>query len=637
MLMSALGRPWLGNAQALSCPWQEGSLPEKSEIFLPNTPSHFSLQKEGSLSTQTPNKTIPPASQNVTPSFSSKRARKKGGGVNSLQREKRYKFLFPLHRVKGELSKRESQYGKIELYKKQIQEKKKLAFFYGNIPRNSLKKLINQADNPWLFFSTKRKQRVDVFDSVKNNVKPFASHAFHKVKYDSNKVGECTTLPKNLSTSPIKDDSQQNQVNSLNVHRAPSSSTFSFAKCEDFQGKCKGGVFSDKVGGLVTLLESRLDVALFRASFFPSISMARQWISHNKVAVNKKKVRAPSYQLKGGDCIEILPAAASFLKRTIKERILKILPFRRSRKKLVTPFLIENYSSLEGLFPKGEKDSLFVPATGKKESFSQKQDENNSIKGQEEMLSTDSFFKEEGQKTQNFSLIKNHLQSIWENNIDPQRSRENSFHKETFWNLLISFRKSRGSKSERFAKQSVRQHSAKESARRQVNRFQKGGEHFAKQDVTIPPAFTKRAPLPEKKRRPLILTKMHPALQKGITLFSNLEKRKVKPLLHSTTKLELHLATQDVTAREGFPFDSKNISPSICKKTSLFLHFLKAKQALLQPRNRIQKLAGLQISGVKPLHLEISYKLLTAVFLYSPQKVGYPSNLDFPLIMRSFK
>lgn len=38
---------------------------------------------------------------------------------------KRYKFIFPLHKLKGELSKRESQYGKIELYKKQIQEKKK--------------------------------------------------------------------------------------------------------------------------------------------------------------------------------------------------------------------------------------------------------------------------------------------------------------------------------------------------------------------------------------------------------------------------------------------------------------------------------------------------------------------------------
>ena len=189
-------------------------------------------------------------------------------GLHSRSKYRRYKFLFPLHRLKGELLKRESQYGKIELYKKQIQEKRKLALIYGRMSKNSIKKLIKQACN---LSST--------------------------------------------GSSPIK--------------------------------------------GLVTLLESRLDVALFRASFFSSVPMARQWISHGKVTINKKKVHAPSYQLKGGDCIEILSTCALPLKEKIKRRVTTILPFRRSRKKLVTPSLIETLCSFERIFPKEkEKDGV---------------------------------------------------------------------------------------------------------------------------------------------------------------------------------------------------------------------------------------------------------------------------------------
>ena len=93
-----------------------------------------------------------------------------------------------------------------------------------------------------------------------------------------------------------------------------------------------------------------------------------------------------------------------------------------------------------------------------------------------------------------------------------------------------------------------------------------------------------------------LLVRGHSALQKGLTFFGRLDKEQVETL-----------------------------------------DFLKAKQALLQPRNRTQKLAGLRVNPIKPLHLEISYKLLTAIFLYSPQKVAYPCSLDLPLIIRSFK
>nr|UIO59438.1 ribosomal protein S4 [Chlorella desiccata (nom. nud.)] len=46
-------------------------------------------------------------------------------------------------------------------------------------------------------------------------------------------------------------------------------------------------------------------------------------------------------------------------------------------------------------------------------------------------------------------------------------------------------------------------------------------------------------------------------------------------------------------------------------------------------------LSNLNVFGMKPLHLESSYKLFTTIFLYSPQRVYYPFALDFDLLKRA--
>ena len=53
------------------------------------------------------------------------------------------------------------------------------------------------------------------------------------------------------------------------------------------------------------LLESRLDVVLFRTFFFKNIKQARQWVTHKKILVNKQIVDIPSYSLKPGDVISL--------------------------------------------------------------------------------------------------------------------------------------------------------------------------------------------------------------------------------------------------------------------------------------------------------------------------------------------
>ena len=402
---------------------------------------------------------------------------------------KRYKFVFPLHRLKGELSKRESQYGKIELYKKQIQEKKKLAFLYGSQSKNSLKKLVKRARNL-----------------------------------------------SSLETPPVK--------------------------------------------GLVLLLESRLDVVLFRASFFSSISMARQWISHNKVVVNKKKVRAPSYQLKGGDCIEILSASAFPLKERIRQRLTRILPFRRSRKKLITSSLMENWCSFEKLFPK--EGGMSFPVSRSQEK--------------KDLFASPVV-------TQNFSLIKDHLQSMWEKSVQSQQSKRRGQGGDE--NPLTMHLKSK--------------------CQEKGSLFSWTADSFSQSG----PLFTKN-----RERGAISSTTIHSALQRGVALFGRLKKKQVETLRASDFRRE-HIPS----ANSG----SVTMARDNCHKAEQMhsgkrtLDFLRGKQALVQPRNRMQKLAGLQVSAIKPLHLEVSYKLLTTIFLYSPQKVAYPCNLDLPLIMRSFK
>lgn len=56
---------------------------------------------------------------------------------------------------------------------------------------------------------------------------------------------------------------------------------------------------------LIGLLESRLDVVVYRAKFVPTIFAARQFVSHKHVKVNGQTVNISSYRLKEGDVVEV--------------------------------------------------------------------------------------------------------------------------------------------------------------------------------------------------------------------------------------------------------------------------------------------------------------------------------------------
>ena len=56
---------------------------------------------------------------------------------------------------------------------------------------------------------------------------------------------------------------------------------------------------------LIGLLERRLDMAVYRAKFVPTVFAARQFVNHGHVKVNGRRVNIPSQQVKVGDTIEV--------------------------------------------------------------------------------------------------------------------------------------------------------------------------------------------------------------------------------------------------------------------------------------------------------------------------------------------
>ena len=61
----------------------------------------------------------------------------------------------------------------------------------------------------------------------------------------------------------------------------------------------------DSGANLIGLLERRLDAAVYRAKFVPTVFAARQIINHGHIKVNGRRVNIPSYRLKAGDVFEV--------------------------------------------------------------------------------------------------------------------------------------------------------------------------------------------------------------------------------------------------------------------------------------------------------------------------------------------
>lgn len=74
-----------------------------------------------------------------------------------------------------------------------------------------------------------------------------------------------------------------------------------FRNIFELASKTKGDVSANFIG----MLESRLDIVVYRANFVPTVFAARQFVNHKHVTVNDKVVNISSYRLKIGDVVKI--------------------------------------------------------------------------------------------------------------------------------------------------------------------------------------------------------------------------------------------------------------------------------------------------------------------------------------------
>ena len=305
------------------------------------------------------------------------------------------------------------------------------------------------------------------------------------------------------------------------------------------QAKHFDGKFDEN---FIKIVESRLDVALYRICFFPTIFSAKQWINHGHVLVNKKVITLPGYQLKAGDVISISSERKNLLKKKISFYIAKKLKIRESH--------------------------YFVKV--------------------------DNFYT----VIENLVKYQNKNWNVYYNHIIPSLKRVGEGDRSTFLSTRLF-----DEKQKRIGEINIRHF---EESRKVVKFFKRSFQSI-------------RQSLQKNKinRSVYLLPKVYPFS----FLFNSLT-----PLAKQITKGDL------LRKRSGVKIEKNKIY----KIFSIFYPFLKVKNLFTSARPLKQRVNSYKISGMKPMNLEVCYKNMVAIFLYSPQKVALPATIDLQKIGKSF-
>jgi len=97
---------------------------------------------------------------------------------------------------------------------------------------------------------------------------------------------------------------------------------------------------------LIELLERRLDATVYRMKFAITPFAARQFVSHNHVLVNGRRVNIPSYQLRDGDMIEV---------REKSKQLAVVLDATQSAERDVPEYLEVDHRAMKGRFLRAPK------------------------------------------------------------------------------------------------------------------------------------------------------------------------------------------------------------------------------------------------------------------------------------------
>lgn len=99
----------------------------------------------------------------------------------------------------------------------------------------------------------------------------------------------------------------------------------------------------------LTILENRLDIALYKSKFCQSVREAQQTILHGKIKVNNQIIKNKAYQLQNGDLVSIIPTEIA---NWIDIRNLTHLP-------IIPKNFSINYKTMQFVFKRIDKNSNF--------------------------------------------------------------------------------------------------------------------------------------------------------------------------------------------------------------------------------------------------------------------------------------
>jgi small subunit ribosomal protein S4 len=106
---------------------------------------------------------------------------------------------------------------------------------------------------------------------------------------------------------------------------------------------------------LLQLLETRLDNVVYRLGYAKSINQARQFVSHNHIFVNGKKLNIASYQVKVGDEV-------TYSDKFLKNDVIKFI--KEENKAIQVPKWLESGKvdmlPTRDMIDKGIKESLII-------------------------------------------------------------------------------------------------------------------------------------------------------------------------------------------------------------------------------------------------------------------------------------
>lgn len=420
------------------------------------------------------------------------------------------------------------------------------------------------------------------------------------------------------------------------------------------QAKIYQGYFNKN---FFSLIERRLDIVLYRSGLVKNIVTAKHLISHKKILVNNQIINRASYIVNPGDIIYLKKEKntktqianilnTQFKKRssrfTLSQNFLYRLQNIKKFKNYKQKKIIQNYIGL--LLAKVEKRTFlkikskhlenklnfsllkFKPLISKQaHSFLLMSLQKNYFSPNKKPIFQNKY-------TRFLNLVE--ASGINKQKVNSRKTSVSYFHseKKTINQKLRSF----------FDKKKTNNLGSnleilKKTTKNLENRKQ-GNSMFKRTLYSSSILFSFKIGKFEQKSQKHFFQKSKNNYQqkKRAALYRNIVYKTLLQM-HSTFFYSVDCSSFFEKKRNNY-FGSKSLilNQNRKKRCTNTLLTLKLKKHVIRKRSRRQILRTLRFCGKKPVHIEVSYSLSTAILLYSPQRLNFPFYLDVDLILRSF-